>query len=186
MTHCAPEIPYKLQIKIFWTKLIPIKFHHILFKNLWHLFMDDAWASTVSRLEPLQGGSLLFTSKFPEISGTHFTNIGRMKGWVDLGVTQWLWARDPWIRSPAPWPLGHCSIKVYKITVTKQLKFLYLITIYEKYCDSKKVFCDIKKLHVCLLFLLLSWKRSSFLSYKNQKNVGLFITSWQLSIMAPV
>ena len=38
------------------------------------------WGSTASRLEPLQGGSLLFTTKFPEISGTHFTDLGRMKG----------------------------------------------------------------------------------------------------------
>ena len=30
------------------------------------------WGSTVSRLEPLQGGSLFFTIKFPEILGTHF------------------------------------------------------------------------------------------------------------------
>ena len=36
--------------------------------------------STASRLEPLRGGSLLFTTKFPEISGTHFTDLGRMKG----------------------------------------------------------------------------------------------------------
>ena len=35
------------------------------------------WGSTASRLEPLQGGSLLFTTKFPEISGTH------------LRATQW-------------------------------------------------------------------------------------------------
>ena len=35
------------------------------------------WGSTVSRLEPLQGGSLLFTTKFPEISGTYFINLGR-------------------------------------------------------------------------------------------------------------
>ena len=34
--------------------------------------------STASRLEPLRGGSLLFTTKFPEISGTHFTDLGRM------------------------------------------------------------------------------------------------------------
>ena len=27
------------------------------------------WGSTASRLEPLRGGSLLFTTKFPEISG---------------------------------------------------------------------------------------------------------------------
>ena len=28
------------------------------------------WSSTASRLEPLRGGSLLFTNKFPEIPGT--------------------------------------------------------------------------------------------------------------------
>ena len=28
------------------------------------------WGSTASRLEPLRGGSLLFTTKFPEIPGT--------------------------------------------------------------------------------------------------------------------
>ena len=38
------------------------------------------WGSTASRLEPLQGGSLLFTTKFPEVPGTHFINLGRMKG----------------------------------------------------------------------------------------------------------
>ena len=38
------------------------------------------WGSTVSRLEPLRGGSLLFTNKFPEIPGTHFIDLGRMKG----------------------------------------------------------------------------------------------------------
>ena len=38
------------------------------------------WGSTASRLEPLRAGSLLFTSKFPEIPGTHFIDLGRMKG----------------------------------------------------------------------------------------------------------
>ena len=47
------------------------------------------WGSTASRLQPLRGGSLLLTTKFPAISGTHFTDLGRMKGWVDLGATQW-------------------------------------------------------------------------------------------------
>ena len=47
------------------------------------------WGSTASRLEPLRGGSLLFTIKFPEISGTHFIDLGRMIGGVDLGDTQW-------------------------------------------------------------------------------------------------
>ena len=36
--------------------------------------------STASRLEPLRGGSLLFTTKFPEILDTHFIDLGRMKG----------------------------------------------------------------------------------------------------------
>ena len=38
------------------------------------------WGSTASRLQPLRGGSLLFTTKFPEIPGTHFIDFGRMKG----------------------------------------------------------------------------------------------------------
>ena len=38
------------------------------------------WGSTASRLEPLRGGSLLFTTKSPEVPGTHFIDLGRMKG----------------------------------------------------------------------------------------------------------
>ena len=47
------------------------------------------WGSIASRLEPLEGGSLLFTTKSPEISGTHFIDPGSMKGWLDLGATKW-------------------------------------------------------------------------------------------------
>ena len=39
--------------------------------------------STASRL------FLLFTTKFPEIPGTFLIDLGRMKGWVDLGAIQW-------------------------------------------------------------------------------------------------
>ena len=38
------------------------------------------WGSTASRLQPLQGSSLLFTTQFPEIPGTHFIDLVRMKG----------------------------------------------------------------------------------------------------------
>ena len=38
------------------------------------------WGSSASMLEPLREGSLLFTTKFPEIPGTHFIDFGRMKG----------------------------------------------------------------------------------------------------------
>ena len=37
------------------------------------------WDSTTSRLEPCRGGSLLFTTKFLEIPGTHFIDLGRME-----------------------------------------------------------------------------------------------------------
>ena len=33
------------------------------------------WDSIASRLKPLRGGSLLFTTKFPEIPGTHFISL---------------------------------------------------------------------------------------------------------------
>ena len=38
------------------------------------------WGSTASRLEPLQRGSLLFTTKFPEIPGTDFIDFRWMNG----------------------------------------------------------------------------------------------------------
>ena len=31
-------------------------------------------------IEPPRGGSLLFTTKFPEIPGTHLIDLGRIKG----------------------------------------------------------------------------------------------------------
>ena len=37
--------------------------------------------------EPLHGGSLLFTIKFPETPGTHLINLERMTGFKGLGVT---------------------------------------------------------------------------------------------------
>ena len=48
------------------------------------------WSSTTSKsTEPLRGGSLLFTTKFPEIPDTHLIDLGRMKGWVEDEATQW-------------------------------------------------------------------------------------------------
>ena len=38
------------------------------------------WGSTASRQEPLRGSSLFFTTKLPETPGTHFFDLGRMKG----------------------------------------------------------------------------------------------------------
>ena len=50
------------------------------------------WSSTASRLQPLPGGSLLFTIQFPEIPGT-LTEGGRTKfeGGGDVGPLCILW-----------------------------------------------------------------------------------------------
>ena len=84
------------------------KFEYCCFPKVYFLLYINfmvpfyGWGSTSSRLEPLRGGSSLFTTKFPEIPGTHFIDLGRMNGWVDLGDTQWFWTRDPWIGNPVP------------------------------------------------------------------------------------
>ena len=81
------------------------------------------WGSTASGLEPFWGGSLLFITKFPEIPGTHFIDLGRMKGWVDLGATQWFWTREPWIGNPASKPLVHIRENIDTIlTQTEKLR----------------------------------------------------------------
>ena len=49
-------------------------------KNLNFMAPFYGWGSTASRLEPLRGGSLSFTTKLPEIPGTHFIDLRRMKG----------------------------------------------------------------------------------------------------------
>ena len=56
----------------------------------------NGWCSTASRSEPVWGGSLLFTTRFPEFPGTHFIDIGSL----NLGATQWFRMRDPWIGDP--------------------------------------------------------------------------------------
>ena len=38
------------------------------------------WGLTTSRLGPLRRGSLFFTITFPEIPGTYFIDLGRVKG----------------------------------------------------------------------------------------------------------
>ena len=43
------------------------------------------WGSTASKLVTFRGSSLLFTTNFPDIPGTHFIDLSRMKGCVDLG-----------------------------------------------------------------------------------------------------
>ena len=69
-------------------------------KTLWLLLMGG-----------IQGGSLLFLTTFPEIPNIHFSDLGRMKGWVDLGATQW----DPWTGNQVPW-------RSIKLTLKRSIK----------------------------------------------------------------
>ena len=63
--------------KLFFTNAIVLVF---FFLNLNFMTPFYGWGSTAARLKPLRGGSLLFTTTFPEIPGTHFIDPGRMKG----------------------------------------------------------------------------------------------------------
>ena len=51
-------------------------------KNLKKNFMAPFFGrgSTALRVQPLREGTLLFTIQFPEIPGTHFIDLRRMKG----------------------------------------------------------------------------------------------------------
>ena len=53
------------------------------------------WGSTALRLEPLRGGSLLFTTKFPEIHGTHFAHEQMyhesLRKIIKICEKVWLW-----------------------------------------------------------------------------------------------
>ena len=69
-------------------------------KTLWPFFMEGF--NCLKYTEPLQGSSLLFITQFRKIPGTHLINLGRMKGWLDLGATPWFSTQDHWIGDPAP------------------------------------------------------------------------------------
>ena len=53
-------------------------------KTLWPLFMNGV---QLPKGKSLREGSLLFTTTFPDIPGTHFIHLRRMKDWVNLGAT---------------------------------------------------------------------------------------------------
>ena len=43
-----------------------------------------------------------FYHSVPRNSRYSFYDLVRMKGWVDLGATQWFWTRNPWTGNLAP------------------------------------------------------------------------------------
>ena len=77
MFHCKTVKRLALySIRIIFAKPVmpPLDFK----KNFMTSFYG--WGSTASRLEPLRGGSLPFTTKFPKIPGTHFIDLETMNG----------------------------------------------------------------------------------------------------------
>ena len=89
---------------LLWLKHNYLKFWGTLKEALWPLFWMGF--NCLKATQPLRGGNLLLITKFPEVPCTHLIDLGRMKGWVDLGVNQWFSTRNPCIGNPAPWPLG--------------------------------------------------------------------------------
>ena len=56
-------------------------------KTLWSFFMDGVQLSQGNRATMRR--QFTFYHKSPKIPGTHLIDPGRMKGWVNLGATQW-------------------------------------------------------------------------------------------------
>ena len=52
------------------------------------------WGSTISRPQSLRGDSLLFTNMSAGVLYIHLFDLGRRKGWVNHGTTQWFRTRD--------------------------------------------------------------------------------------------
>ena len=75
----ASELEYDLRDTVGWGRKLLVDFNAGK-KNL-KKFMSPfhGWGSTPSRLEPLRRDNLLFTTKFPEIPGAHFIDLGRKK-----------------------------------------------------------------------------------------------------------
>ena len=99
--------------------------------------------------DSLRGGSLLFTTKSPEIPGTHLINFRRMKGWVDLRVTQWFWTWVPSIGNPVlsstTRPLLQHKLIFSQILIIESFvnKFYYIsitVSVIRSHCHSFSLF----------------------------------------------
>ena len=72
-------------------------------KNL-KLYDTFLWMgfNCLKAIDPLQGGSLLFSTQSLEVPGTHLINLRMMKGWIKLGADHGFLAEDSWIGNAAP------------------------------------------------------------------------------------
>ena len=94
------------------------------------------------------------TFKFPEFSGPHLINLGRMKGWVDLGVTKWFWTGDPWIGKLAPYIPTKTKRRIFLKCFDKNLFWFYIfrlqhiviwLLLYHTFSDCQKWFLTLIK-----------------------------------------
>ena len=69
------------------------------------------WDSTASRLQPLRGGSLLFTTQFPEIPGKDERLSRPWSHPVVLNTGPLDWESS----ALTTWPLLHLAIAKYKV-----------------------------------------------------------------------
>ena len=60
------------------------------------------WGSPVSGLQSHRKKTVYFLPLSLGIHSTHVIELGRVKGWVDLGATQWFQTRNPRNMNPAP------------------------------------------------------------------------------------
>ena len=116
-------------------------FYQRYYESFQQLFLQGylklEWSLTnmltcLNTTEPLQGGNLLLTTKFPVNPSTHLIDLRKVKSWVDLRATWWFWTLVQWTGNHAPQPLSHCSIikkysKVAKKTLINNINIAALI-----------------------------------------------------------
>ena len=91
---------------------------NVFLKKLYSTFLWMGF-NRLNATEPLREDSLLITIKSPEGPGTQLIDLGRTKGWDDLGVTLWFLTWGPWFGNPnalttRPWLLCFLLYELYR------------------------------------------------------------------------
>ena len=144
-------------------------------------FMAPFRFYSLKSTEPLQRGSLLFFTQFRKIPGTHLINLGRMKGWLDLGATRWFWTQDHWIGNPAIQLFFRCwySMKARYVVLGKRtLLTIKNIINYLVCVGSRGIFqgSDIKTVFSVLFFIRCIKKNHFRTTWAEQFYLVLFLS----------
>ena len=110
------------------------------------------WSSTASRLQPLWGGSLLFTSEFPEIPAILSLTYNKMPPpllfWSSLWGTEKPFIKD-WIDGKVLFKLvsdnikirTYCTSEINSISNLLWMEFIFKSPIIEKASNIRKARC---------------------------------------------